>query len=90
MTKLTTTSYAILGLLDLRPYTAYELASQSQRSLRFVWPTAQSRLYAEPKRLAAEGLIEISTEPAGPSRSRQVYRITSKGAGVCRQLFWVY
>jgi PadR family transcriptional regulator, regulatory protein AphA len=76
---LTTTSYAILGLLNLRSYSAYELASQSQRSLRFVWPTAPSRLYAEPKRLATEGLIEIAEEAAGPTRTRQVYRITPAG-----------
>ncbi len=77
--SLTTTSYAILGLLDLRSFTAYELAAQSQRSLRFVWPTAPSRLYAEPKRLAAAGLIDIVKEPAGPTRTRQVYRITLAG-----------
>jgi PadR family transcriptional regulator AphA len=81
---LTTTSYAILGLLDLRPHTAYELAAQSSRSLRFAWPTAPSRLYAEPKRLAAEGLIEITTEPIGPERSRQVFRITAAGRRALR------
>lgn len=74
-----TTSYAILGLLNLRPYTAYELAAQSGRSLRYLWPKAQSRLYEEPKRLAREGLIEIVTEPAGPIRRRKVYRIRPKG-----------
>lgn len=79
MTTRTPTSYAILGLLNLRPHTAYELATQSQRSLRFTWPTAESRLYAEPKRLAADGLIEIEEEPAGPTRTRQRYRITDAG-----------
>lgn len=76
---LTTTSYAILGLLDLRDYTAYELAQQSKRSLAFAWPISESQLYAEPKRLAREGLIEISGSPAGPSRQRQVYAITEEG-----------
>lgn len=79
MTSLTTTSFAILGLLHLRPYSAYELAAQSGRSLRFVWPTAPSRLYAEPKRLAAEGLIDIVEQPAGPTRTRKEYRITPAG-----------
>jgi DNA-binding PadR family transcriptional regulator len=84
MASLTTTSYAILGLLNLRPYTAYELAAQSQRSLKYVWPTAPSRLYAEPKRLAEHGLIEIHEESAGPSRMRQSYRITPAGRQALR------
>lgn len=85
MTSLTTTSYAILGLLSHQPYTAYELAAQSQRSLRFTWPTAESRLYAEPKRLAEAGLIEIEHEPAGPTRTRQRYRITDAGTSALRE-----
>jgi DNA-binding PadR family transcriptional regulator len=84
MAELTTTSYAILGLLNLRPHTAYELAAQSQRSLRFAWPTAPSRLYAEPKRLAELGLIRIGEQAAGPVRTRQVYRITRAGRRVLR------
>lgn len=79
MAALTTTSYAILGLLALRPHTAYELAGQSERSLRFAWPTARSRLYAEPKRLAREGLVEIREQPAGPRRVRQELHITAAG-----------
>lgn len=84
MPKLTTTSYAILGLLHVRAHTAYELAAQSKRSLRFAWPTAESRLYAEPKRLAAEGLIAIEHVPAGPNRQRQLYRITDAGRAALR------
>lgn len=76
---LTTTSYAILGLLDLRDYSAYELAQQASRSLAYAWPISETQLYAEPKRLAREGLITISTAPSGPRRSRQVYAITAAG-----------
>lgn len=77
--RLTTTSYAILGLLDLRDWTAYDLAQQANRSLAFVWPVSESQLYAEPKRLEAEGLIRISHAPAGPERTRQVFAITTAG-----------
>jgi PadR family transcriptional regulator, regulatory protein AphA len=76
---LTTTSYAILGLLDIRDWTAYDLTQQARRSLVFVWPMSESQLYAEPKRLEREGLITISTRPAGPRRTRQLLRITAKG-----------
>jgi DNA-binding PadR family transcriptional regulator len=76
---LTTTSYAILGLLDIREWTAYDLTQQARRSLAHLWPISESQLYAEPKRLAAEGLITIREGAAGPSRTRQQLRITARG-----------
>lgn len=76
---LTTTSYAILGLLDLRDWTAYELTQQARRSLAFVWPVSESQLYAEPKRLQQEGLITIRSRKAGPQRTRQSLSITAAG-----------
>lgn len=82
---LTTTSYAILGLLDLRDYSAYELAQQASRSLAYAWPISETQLYAEPKRLAREGLITVSTAPSGPRRNRQVYSITASGREELRQ-----
>src|SRR5918998_1658963 len=54
--KLSTTSYAVLGLLGVRPWSTYELADQMSRALRWFWPRAQSNLYEAPKRLAAQGL----------------------------------
>jgi DNA-binding PadR family transcriptional regulator len=83
--KLTTTSYAILGLLDARDWTAYELAQQADRSLAFVWPVSASQLYAEPKRLADAGLIRISHAPAGPERTRQVFAIKAAGRRALRK-----
>lgn len=77
--SLTTTSYAILGLLDIRDWTAYELAQQANRSLAFAWPVSESQLYAEPKRLAAAGFLTITKAPAGPERRRRVYAITAAG-----------
>jgi DNA-binding PadR family transcriptional regulator len=76
--KLTTTSYAILGLLALRPWSAYELANQMERSLHFVWPRAESKLYEEPKNLVEHGLATVRTEHQG-RRSRTVYSITPQG-----------
>lgn len=81
---LTTTSYAILGLLDLREWTAYELTQQARRSLAYVWPMSESQLYAEPKRLEREGLITIRRSAAGPERTRQVYEITPEGRRALR------
>jgi len=76
--ELTTTSYAILGLLAIRPWSTYELAKQMDRSLGRVWPRAQSKIYEEPKRLVARGLARASTEHVG-RRTRTVYAITARG-----------
>lgn len=76
--ELTTTSYAILGLLAIRPWSTYELAGQMRRNLYYFWPRAESNLYAEPKRLVEGGFAEASSEPVG-RRRRTVYSITPKG-----------
>jgi PadR family transcriptional regulator, regulatory protein AphA len=79
MAEPTTTSYAILGLLNIKPWSAYELTQQAQRSLRYAWPKSESHLYAEPKRLVHMGFARVTETPAGPVRTRQVYRITPAG-----------
>jgi PadR family transcriptional regulator, regulatory protein AphA len=78
VTTLTTTSYALLALLALRPWTAYELAQQMERSLRWIWPRAQSKVYEEPKKLVANGLARATKQKVG-RRPRTVYAITPKG-----------
>ena len=74
----TTTSYALLGLLSLRPWTTYELAKQVQRSLGWFWPRAERKLYDEPKLLVVHGLAAATEERTG-RRPRTTYRITAKG-----------
>ena len=75
---LTTTSYAILGLLAVKPWTTYELAQQMRRALGQFWPRAESKLYEEPKKLVAHGLARATKEATG-NRPRTVYSITTKG-----------
>jgi DNA-binding PadR family transcriptional regulator len=75
---LTTTSYALLGLLNIRPWTTYELAKQVQRSLGWFWPRAERKLYDEPKRLVEQGLATATAESTG-KRPRTVYAITPAG-----------
>ncbi|MFW3172437.1 PadR family transcriptional regulator [Geodermatophilus sp. CPCC 206100] len=75
---LTTTSYAILSLLAVRPWSTYELTRQMDRSVGRMWPRAQSKLYEEPKKLVAHGLATARSEAVG-QRSRTVYSITPEG-----------
>jgi DNA-binding PadR family transcriptional regulator len=75
---LTTTSYAILGLLAVQPFTTYEIAQQMDRALGHFWPRARSKIYEEPKKLVARGLARAKAEQHG-RRPRTVYSITPKG-----------
>lgn len=83
MRKLTATSYAILGLLGVRSFSAYELTKQVRRSLHFCWPRAETRLYQEPKNLLEHGLVKATTTANG-RRSRTEYAITAKGRKALR------
>lgn len=76
--RLTTSSYAVLGLLAIQPWTGYELTQQATRSLRFVWPKSERLLYAEPKKLVEHGLATARRESVG-QRDRTVYTITEDG-----------
>ncbi|NAZ87148.1 PadR family transcriptional regulator [Kineococcus indalonis] len=78
--RATGTSYALLGLLAVRPWSTYELTRQMDRSLRRMWPRAQSKLYEEPKKLVRLGWASTRTENVG-QRPRTVYSITDAGRG---------
>src|SRR5918996_3376766 len=82
--KLPTTAYAVLCLLALQPWTGYELTQQAKRSLRFVWPKAESLLYAQPPRLVEAGLARVEVEHVG-GRKRNRYFITRAGRAALRR-----
>lgn len=83
MDVLSTTSYAILSLLSVRPWTTYELARQMERSLSSFWPSAESVVYEEPKKLARLGLATATTGHTG-RRPRTTYAITPEGRAALR------
>jgi DNA-binding PadR family transcriptional regulator len=80
---LSTTSYAILGLLAIKPWSTYELAQQVKYSLNFFWPRTERQLYEQPKVLVAAGLATARKEHVG-RRPRTVYAITAKGRRALR------
>ena len=86
MPNLSTTSYAILGLLSLRSWTTYELAEQMRRALGQFWPRAESGIYTEPKKLVEAGYATAATEHVG-QRPRQRYTITAAGRKALQQ--WI-
>src|SRR5215471_11926514 len=81
---LTTTSYGVLSILALRDHSTYDLTRQMRMSLHYMWPRAESNVYAEPKRLVAAGLASARTEWNG-GRRRTLYSITDPGRAALAQ-----
>ena len=81
--RLTTTSYAILGLLAIQPWSTYEITKLMRRALLAVWPRAESNLYREPQRLVDAGLATARRVDVG-RRRRTEYAITRKGRTALR------
>src|SRR5687767_672143 len=84
MTNLTATSYAILGQLALRSWTAYELNAEMRRNLHYFWPRAESGIYAEVKRLTKLKLIHAEQSYVG-KRPRTIYSVTAEGRKALRE-----
>ena len=82
--ELNTTSFAMLGMLAIRPWSTYELAKHVDRSLRPLWSRARSNLFNEPKKLVAHGLAVATDEMVG-RRPRTVYTITPAGRRALRR-----
>jgi PadR family transcriptional regulator, regulatory protein AphA len=77
-TELSPTSFAILALLSIRPFTTYELAQQMDRTVSWFWPRAASVIYEEPKKLVTAGLATSQATFTGKRRGT-VYQITDAG-----------
>jgi DNA-binding PadR family transcriptional regulator len=76
--KLTTTSYAVLGLVrTFGPATVYDLKQALEKSVENFWPIPHTTFYAEPDKLAKAGLLAVEQEPGG--RRRKVYSVTPEG-----------
>src|SRR5437763_8964674 len=75
---LNTTCCAILGVLALKPRTAYELAAEMQHCFEYFWPRADARVYDEAARLAKRGLVSVQKQYLG-KRPRTAYSITPAG-----------
>jgi PadR family transcriptional regulator AphA len=76
--RLTTTSYALLALLEqLGESTPYEIKAAMEKSLENFWPVPHTTAYEEPARLAAAGYLSVRQEEGG--RRRKAYSLTEEG-----------
>jgi DNA-binding PadR family transcriptional regulator len=81
--SLSNTAYVILGLLDTRPRTGYEIKQTVDDSTRFFWAASYGQIYPELRRLRDAGLVESERDDAG-ARKRTVHRLTPAGRKALR------
>jgi PadR family transcriptional regulator AphA len=78
VTKLTPTSYIVLGLVNAAgEATPYDLKGQVAAGVGNFWSLNHAQLYAEPERLAKAGYLTERREKGG--RRRKLYTITKPG-----------
>ena len=81
--RLTTTSFALLALLDqLGESSSYDIKQALDKSIENFWPVPHTTAYEEPTRLAEGGYLSVKQQPGG--RRRKSYRLTSEGREALR------
>ncbi len=77
-TRLSGTSYAVLGLVAAwGPCTPYDLKQAIEATVENFWPVPHTTFYVEPARLEKAGLLSVDQEEHG--RRRKLYAITAAG-----------
>lgn len=77
-TRLTPTSYIVLGLLDwLGEATPYDLKRVVEERIANFWSVPHSQIYREPARLSERGLLSEQRERGG--RRRRLFSLTEAG-----------
>ena len=79
MARANTTQYALLGLLNYRPMTGYEIKKMVDESIAFFWQENYGHIYPMLKRMEADGLVTSVSEYTDGKPPRKRYSITDMG-----------
>jgi DNA-binding PadR family transcriptional regulator len=79
---LSTSSYAVLGLLSMTPMSGYELAQAVSRSIAHFWPMSKTQVYSELGRLEGLGYIEGTDVAQERLPDKRVFNLTEGGEHV--------
>ena len=71
--------YAILGLVNRKPMTGYDIGKEFNFQLAEFWSAKHSQIYPELKKLVDEKLLVFDIEITGDILEKKVYNITEKG-----------
>jgi PadR family transcriptional regulator, regulatory protein AphA len=71
--------HAILGFLNYRPYSGYDLKKIFDTSVQHFWPADQSQIYRTLSRMSEKGWMEIEVIRQEARPNRKLYHITQAG-----------
>jgi len=77
--------YAILGFLNYKPLSGYDLKKIFDTSVRHFWSADQSQIYRTLTRLTEQGWAEIEVVEQSERPDRKVYHITEAGREALHQ-----
>lgn len=80
--------YGLLGLLNYRPMTGYDLNSVFENSLRYFWRAQKSQIYRELKTMEGEGWVASELILQTDKPNKRVYSITPAGQQALR--LWLH
>src|SRR5216683_7848732 len=82
--ELTGLSYAVLTLIGRNGAGPHDLVRMTRAGQRLYWAGAESKIYAQPKRLEQLGYLTSEKTP-GKTRERTHYRLTEQGLGALQE-----
>lgn len=71
--------YAILGLLNQKSMTGYDITKEFEEALCEFWSAKHSQIYPELKTLHEQGMVEYKIEISGTVLEKKLYSITELG-----------
>jgi len=70
---------ALLGLLNHKPMTGYDLKKILDHPMGFFWTAQMSQIYREINKLEEKGLVKSEIVPQEKRPDRKVYHLTQEG-----------
>lgn len=71
--------HSILGLLDVRPMTGYDLKKAFDGSVGHFWNADQAQIYRTLSKLSSDGLVHVSVVAQEGRPDRKEHRLTQAG-----------
>jgi DNA-binding PadR family transcriptional regulator len=79
MSRKSKTKFTILGMLNTRPMTGYDIKKIIQRTTANFWSESTGQIYPTLEKLCKEKYVELMSESTRGARQKKEYKITSKG-----------
>ena len=77
--------HAILGFVNERPRSGYDLKKAFDSSVAHFWPASQSQIYRTLDRLTKTGMVEVQVIQQDGAPNRKVYHITDTGVAALKK-----